>query len=88
MDAFHAVGTGRELLTCGEYVRTMTLSPRTIGLVSLAALVPAVAFVVLKSELVAAVALVNVLIISGSIALALSPHEESGHEGVPDANGV
>jgi hypothetical protein len=65
----------------------MDVSPRTIGFIALAALVPAVVFVALSGEIVAAITLVNVLIISGCIALALSPHEDAHHDDA-DAIGV
>lgn len=58
----------------------MTLSPRLVGLLALTALVPAAIFIVFKSEWIVAVALVNILIIAGSIAVAMSPHEhDEGH---------
>jgi len=67
----------------------MDITPRVVGLISLAALAPAVAFIALKGETIAAVTLVNVLIITGCLALALSPHEgENGHHDDADANGV
>ena len=66
----------------------MDVSPRTVGLISLAALVPAIVFVALKGETIAAITLLNVLIITGCLALALAPHEdENGHHDA-DANGV
>lgn len=64
----------------------MDISPRTVGLISLAALGPAVAFIALKGETIAAITLLNVLIITGCLALALSPHEDDHHDA--DANGV
>ncbi|MFD1644299.1 hypothetical protein [Haloarchaeobius litoreus] len=64
----------------------MDITPRVIGLISLAALVPAVVFVALSGETIAAVTLLNVLIITGCLALALSPHEDEHHDA--DANGV
>ena len=57
----------------------MDVTPRLVGLVALTALAPAVAFIVLNSEWIAAVTLVNVLIITGSIALLMSPHEGGDH---------
>ena len=62
----------------------MDISPRLVGLVlPLLALAPAAAFVVLKSELIAVVTFVNILLIAGSLAVALSPHEHdtNGHSG-------
>lgn len=59
----------------------MDVSPRLVGLLALLALAPAAAFVVLNSEWIAAVTFVNVLLITGSIAVALSPHEESAEHG-------
>jgi hypothetical protein len=53
----------------------MELTPRVVSLLALLALVPTAAFVVLGSELVAAVTAVNVVLIAASLALALSPHE-------------
>jgi len=58
----------------------MELTPRLVGLLALLALVPAAAFVVLGSELVAAVTVVNVVLIAASLALALSPHESETDE--------
>lgn len=55
----------------------MNLSPRLVGLLALVALVPAAAYSVFD-ELIAVVALVNVVLIAASLAIALSPHEESG----------
>ncbi|WP_256297990.1 hypothetical protein [Haloarchaeobius salinus] len=65
----------------------MDITPRVIGLISLAALVPAVVFVALSGETIAAVTLLNVLIITGCLALALSPHEGEHHDDA-SANGV
>jgi hypothetical protein len=65
----------------------MNVSPRLVGLLSLIALVPAAAFIVFNSEWIAAVTLVNVLIIAGSLAIALSPHEHE-HDGDTHANGA
>ncbi|WP_257299744.1 hypothetical protein [Haloarchaeobius sp. FL176] len=65
----------------------MDATPRTVGFISLAALAPAVAFIALKGETIAAITLLNVLIITGSLALALSPHEDEHHDEA-SANGV
>ena len=47
------------------------------------------AFIALKGETIAAITLLNVLIITGCLALALSPHEgENGHHDDAGANGV
>jgi len=53
----------------------MELTPRAVSLLALLALVPTAAFVVLGSELVAAVTVVNVVLIAASLAVALSPHD-------------
>lgn len=53
----------------------MELTPRAVSLLALLALVPAAVFVVLGSELVAAVTVVNVVLIAASLAVALSPHD-------------
>lgn len=68
----------------------MNVTPRLVGLLALTALVPATVFIVLKSEWIAVVTLVNVLLITGSLAVALSPHEEEhGEHGEhADPNGV
>jgi hypothetical protein len=58
----------------------MQVTPRLVGLVALAALVPAAAFVVVRGEWLAAVTLVNVVLIAGSLAVALAPHEEHPEE--------
>ena len=58
----------------------MQVTPRLVGLVALAALVPAAAFVVVRAEWLAAVTLVNVVLIAGSLAVALSPHDEDHPE--------
>ncbi len=58
----------------------MQVTPRLVGLVALAALVPAAAFVVVRAEWLAAVTLVNVVLIAGSLAVALSPHDEEHPE--------
>ncbi|MEF8886228.1 MAG: hypothetical protein V5A30_00360 [Haloarculaceae archaeon] len=63
----------------------MQVTPRLVGLVALAALVPAAAFVVVRAEWLAAVTLVNVVLIAGSLAVALSPHDEEHPE---DPDGV
>ena len=57
----------------------MSVTPRLVGLLALTALIPAGVFIVAGSEWIAAVTLVNVLIIAGSIAIAMSPHEHE-HE--------
>jgi hypothetical protein len=61
----------------------MNATPRLVGLLALTAMVPTVAFLVLKSEWIVVVALVNVLLITGSLAVAMSPIGEHA-----DANGV
>ena len=53
----------------------MNVTPRLVGLLALTAIIPAVVFIVFNSEWIAAVTLVNVLIIAGSIAIAMSPHD-------------
>lgn len=53
----------------------MDVTPRLVGLLALVALVPAAAFVVVRAEWLAAVTLVNVVLIAGSLAVALSPHD-------------
>lgn len=58
----------------------MELTPRLVGLLALVALVPAAAFVVVRAEWLAAVTLVNVVLIAGSLAVALSPHDEDHSE--------
>lgn len=63
----------------------MKVTPRVVGLLALTAIVPAVVFIVFNSEWIAAVTLVNVFIIAGSLALALSPHE---HDEDAHANGA
>jgi hypothetical protein len=65
----------------------MEVTPRLVGLLSLTAIVPAVVFIVLNAEWLAAVTLVNVLIIAASVAIALSPHEHD-HDGDAHANGA
>ncbi|MFC4406369.1 hypothetical protein [Haloarchaeobius iranensis] len=65
----------------------MDVTPRTVGFISLGALAPAVAFIALKGETIAAITLLNVLIITGCLALALSPHEDEHHDEA-SANGV
>jgi hypothetical protein len=62
----------------------MSITPRLVGLLALTALVPAGVFIVSNSEWIAAVTLVNVLIIAGSIAIAMSPHDH----GDEHANGA
>ena len=57
----------------------MSVTPRLVGLLALTALVPAAVFIVFKSEWLVAVSLVNILIIAGSIAIAMSPHEHDDH---------
>jgi hypothetical protein len=57
----------------------MSLAPRIVGLLALAALLPAAAFIVFKSEFIVAVSLVNVLLITGSLFIAMSPTEEHAH---------
>lgn len=59
----------------------MNVTPRLVGLLSLIALLPAVVFIVVNAEWIAAVALVNVLIITGSISVALSPHDHDHGDG-------
>jgi hypothetical protein len=54
----------------------MSLAPRLVGLLALAALLPAAAFIVFKSEWIVIVALVNVLLITGSIFVAMSPTDD------------
>jgi hypothetical protein len=66
----------------------MKVTPRLVGLLSLIALIPAAAFIVFNSEWIAAVTLVNVLIITGSLALALSPHEHDQEDYDTHANGA
>ena len=63
----------------------MNVTPRLVGLLSLTALIPAAVFIVVGSEWVAAVTLVNILIIAGSLAIAMSPHE---HDESAHANGA
>lgn len=58
----------------------MELTPRAVSLLALLALVPAAVFVVLGSELVAAVTVVNVVLIAASLAVALSPHDSSADD--------
>ena len=53
----------------------MSVSPRIVALVTLAALVPGAVFVVSKAT-IAAVALLNVVLIFGCLYLIFSPHEE------------
>lgn len=55
----------------------MTVSARVVGLLALGALIPAAAFVVLNAEWLAAVALVNVLIIGACLVVAMSPHDHA-----------
>ena len=55
----------------------MSVSPRLVGLLALIALLPVAVFTVLRSDWVVVVSLVNVLLITVSIAIAMSPHE--GH---------
>jgi hypothetical protein len=62
----------------------MPITPRLVGLLALTALAPAAAFIVFNSEWLVAVSLVNILIITGSIAIAMSPHEHDEEH----ANGV
>lgn len=62
----------------------MELTPRLVSLLALLAVVPAVVFVVVGAELVAAVTVINVVLIAGSLALALSPHE-SDHDETTDS---
>ncbi len=66
----------------------MNVTPRLVGLLALLALVPAVAFIVLKSQWIAAVTLVNVVIITGSIAIAMSPHEHECNQNDTHTNGA
>ncbi len=54
----------------------MSIAPRVVGLLALGAIAPVAAFVVLNGEWIVAVALVNVLLIAGSLAIAMSPTEE------------
>lgn len=54
----------------------MSVSPRVAGLLALTSLVPAAAFIYLNDEFIAAVTIVNILLITGSLAVALSPHED------------
>lgn len=66
----------------------MDLAPRYVGVIlTLLALIPGIAFIVLKPALLGVVALVNVVLIAGSLAIAMSPHE-SETNGHGDANGV
>jgi hypothetical protein len=65
----------------------MNVTPRVVGLLSLLALVPAAAFILFNSEWLAAVTLVNVLIIAGSLAIAMSPREH-GEDHEDHANGA
>ena len=58
----------------------MEITPRLVGLLALVALVPAAAFVVVRAEWLAAVTLVNVVLIAGSLAVALAPHDEDHPE--------
>jgi len=60
----------------------MSIAPRRVGLLALVALLPAAAFTVMKSEWIVVVALVNVLLITGSLAVALSPTEHANANGV------
>ena len=64
----------------------MSLSPRVVGLLSLSALLPAAAFILGRSEWIVAVSLVNVLLITGSLYVAMSPTEEHADHAEP--NGV
>ncbi|WP_254839170.1 cytochrome-ba3 oxidase subunit [Natronomonas marina] len=57
----------------------MELTPRRGALVALLALVPVGVFAVASGEPVVAVALVNVLLIFGSLYVALSPVTGGGH---------
>lgn len=66
----------------------MNVTPRLVGLLALLALIPAVTFIVLQSEWIAAVTLVNVLIITGSIAITMSPHEHEHNHDDTHANGA
>jgi hypothetical protein len=60
----------------------MSIAPRRVGLLALVALLPAAAFTVMKSEWIVVVALVNVILITGSLAVALSPTEHANANGV------
>jgi len=52
----------------------MNVTPRVVGLLALVAIAPVGAYVVFD-ELIAVVAVVNVVLIAASLAIALSPHE-------------
>ena len=60
----------------------MSIAPRRVGLLALVALLPAAAFTVMKSEWIVVVALINVILITGSLAVALSPTEHANANGV------
>ncbi|MFB6297641.1 MAG: cytochrome-ba3 oxidase subunit [Salinirussus sp.] len=55
----------------------MDLSPRFVAAVGLVALVPAATYVALTRDLLAAVTLVNVVLIVGSLLVALSPTDHA-----------
>lgn len=57
----------------------MDLTPRHAAIIALIALVPGALFAVSRNEPVVAIALVNVLLIFGSLYVALSPVEANGH---------
>jgi hypothetical protein len=58
----------------------MELTPRRGATVGLLALVPVAAFVLLRGDAWASVALVNVLLIVGSLAVALRPVPDHGRD--------
>jgi hypothetical protein len=59
----------------------MSIQPRLVALLALAALIPAAAYVL--TDLIAAVTLLNIVLIAGCLWVALSPHEtgEAGSHG-------
>jgi hypothetical protein len=58
----------------------MSVSPRFVALVGLAALLPAIVFV-LAQDFIAVVTLLNVVLITVSLWIALSPHEHEATDG-------
>ncbi|MEF8783487.1 MAG: hypothetical protein V5A39_10995 [Haloarculaceae archaeon] len=54
----------------------MSLSPRIIALLGLAALIPGAVYILVQSETIAAIALLNVVLIVSALFVALSPHED------------
>jgi VIT1/CCC1 family predicted Fe2+/Mn2+ transporter len=70
----------------------MDIEPRLVASLSLGALLPAAVFVVLDARPVAAVTFVNVVLITGALALAMSEHEghddHDGHSDDPELDGV